>query len=139
MGGSARGIGQGICINFAKTGATVAAFDFRETKETIELVKKENGGAPAKGWQVDGTDNKAVKAAIDQVEKELGSIDILVNCAGISNSRPVLMENYENFEKAMNTNCGAVSPIPTNPTLLFLSVVHKTYILDGDFNSPCPS
>jgi len=109
--GSARGIGQGICINFAKTGATVAAFDFRETAETIELVKKENGGAPAKGWTVDGTDNKAVKAAIEEVEKDLGPIDVLVNCAGISNSRPVLMENYENFAKAMDTNCGAVPPL----------------------------
>ena len=72
------------------------------------MVKKESGGAPAKGWQVDGTDNKAVKAAIDEVEKELGPIAVLVNCAGISNSRPVLMENYENFQKAMDTNCGAV-------------------------------
>lgn len=108
MVGSARGIGQGICLAFAKTGATVAAFDFRDTAETIELVKKENGGAPAKGWQVDGTDNKAVNAAIEEVEKDLGPIKVLVNCAGISNSRPVLMEKYENFQKAMDTNCGAV-------------------------------
>lgn len=106
--GSARGIGQGICLNFAKTGATIAAFDFRETAETIALVKKESGADP-KGWQLDATDEKAVKAAIDEVEKELGPIQILVNCAGIVGSRPVLMERYDNFRRTMDTNCGAVS------------------------------
>jgi NAD(P)-dependent dehydrogenase (short-subunit alcohol dehydrogenase family) len=107
--GSARGIGQGICLNFAKVGATIAAFDFRDTSETISLVK-EASGAEAKGWQLDATDEKAVKAAIDEVEKELGPIKVLVNCAGIVGSRPVLMEHYDNFRRTMDVNCGAVSP-----------------------------
>lgn len=106
--GSARGIGQGICINFAKTGAIIAAFDFRDTSETITLVQKESG-ADAKGWQLDATDEKAVKVAIDEVEKDLGPIEILVNCAGIVGSRPILMERYENFRRTMDVNCGAVS------------------------------
>jgi NAD(P)-dependent dehydrogenase (short-subunit alcohol dehydrogenase family) len=104
--GTARGIGQGVCLQFAKAGATIAAFDFRDTAETVELVKKE--GVQAKGWQVDATDEKRVKEAIDEVEKELGPIKVLVNVAGITGSRPIMMEYYENFRKTMDTNCGGV-------------------------------
>lgn len=107
--GSARGIGQAICLSFAKAGGTIAAFDFRDASETVELAKKE--GVSAKCWQVDATDEKAVKTAIDEVEKDLGPIKVLLNVAGITGSRPIMMEYYDNFRKTMDTNCGAVRPL----------------------------
>jgi len=104
--GSARGIGQGCAIQFAKAGATIAAIDLRGITETVELVKKE--GVKAKGWELDATNEEAVSKAIDEVEEQLGPIGILVNCAGIVGSRPTLMENYKNFWRTMEVNTGAV-------------------------------
>jgi len=107
LSGSARGIGQGVAYSFAKAGATVACFDLRNINDTVELLKKE--GVKAKGWELDATDVDAVGKAIDEVEKDLGPIAVLVNCAGIVGSRPIFMENYKNFWKTMEVNCGAVS------------------------------
>lgn len=78
----------------------------RDASETVELIKKE--GVEGRSWQLDSTDDDAVRAAVDQVEKEVGQIRVLVNCVGISGSRPVMMENYKNFRKTMDTNIGAV-------------------------------
>ena len=107
--GSARGIGQGVALSFAKTGATIAAFDLRNIGETIQLCEKE--GVKAKGWEVDATNEEAVSKAIDEVEEQLGPIDVLCNLAGIVGSRPVLMENFKNFWRTMEVNTGAVSHI----------------------------
>src|SRR5271163_4289664 len=105
-GGSARNIGQGIAIHFAKAGANIAVFDLRDTHETVALVEKE--GVVAKGWELDASDEKSVSDAIDQVEKTLGPIDILVNVAGITGSRPVFMEHFDNFWRTMRINTGCV-------------------------------
>ena len=105
--GCARGIGQAIAISFAKTGAKLALFDLRNLGETLDLVKKE--GSEAKDWELDATNEEQVNKAIDEVEDQLGPIDILVNVAGIVGSRPVLMENYKNFWRTMEVNTGAVS------------------------------
>ena len=91
---------------FAKAGATIAAFDQRNIAETIRLVKNE--GVNAKGWEHDASNEDAVSKAIDEVEVPLGPIAVLVNCAGIVGSRPVLMENYKNFWRTMEINTGAV-------------------------------
>ena len=91
---------------FAQAGAGIAAFDVQDTSETVELAKKE--GVEAKGWTLDARNEEAVSTAIDQVEKDLGPIHILVNLAGIVGSRPILMENYKNIMNTMEINFGGV-------------------------------
>jgi len=82
-------------------GASIVIFDLRDVSEKMELVKK--AGVSARGWELDASDTKAVSSAVDQVEKELGPIRVLVNVQGIIGSRPV-MENYENFWKTRYGN-----------------------------------
>ena len=125
--GCARGIGQGIALAFAKTGAKLALFDLRGLNETLELVKKE--GAEAKGWELDATNEEEVNKTIDEVEEQVGPIDILVHVAGIVNSRPVLMENYKNFWRTMEVNTGAVtSTIAFNLMLAYHFFVESSSI-----------
>jgi NAD(P)-dependent dehydrogenase (short-subunit alcohol dehydrogenase family) len=100
------GIGQAVAIVFAQAGASIAAFDVQDTSETVELAKKE--GVEAKGWTLDARNEEAVSTAIDQVEKDLGPIHVLVNLAGIVGSRPILMENYKNIMNTMEINFGGV-------------------------------
>ena len=104
--GGARGIGQGIAIAFAKAGADIAVFDQRNIGETVKLVEQE--GVKGKGWELDASNEEQVGKAIDEVEQQVGPIGILVNCAGIVGSRPVMMEYYQNFWRTMEVNHGAV-------------------------------
>ncbi|SES79702.1 SDR family NAD(P)-dependent oxidoreductase [Thorsellia anophelis] len=73
--GAAQGIGQAIAYAFAKHGASVFVCDIDENL-LQETVKK--CGGTTQGRQVDVTNQQAVKAFI----QEVGSVDILVNCAG---------------------------------------------------------
>jgi NAD(P)-dependent dehydrogenase (short-subunit alcohol dehydrogenase family) len=116
--GSARNIGQGVALNFAKAGANIASFDILDTSETVSLAKEE--GVNAKGWQLDATDEQAVSKAIDEVEETLGPIDILVNLTGITGSRPIFMEHIGNFWRTMEVNTKSVrTPIHVNLALDF--------------------
>lgn len=82
--GGRRGIGKAIALAFAEAGANVAVCDIvvegGEMDEVIKEVKKlgRNGIAV----QTDVTDKAQVDKSVEVVEKELGSIDILVNNVG---------------------------------------------------------
>ena len=104
--GGARGIGQGIALAFAKAGADIAVFDQRNIGETVKLVEQQ--GVKGKGWELDAANEEQVVKAIDEVEQQVGPIGILVNCAGIVGSRPVMMEYYKSFWRTMDVNHGAV-------------------------------
>jgi 2,3-dihydro-2,3-dihydroxybenzoate dehydrogenase len=91
---------------FAQAGASIAAFDVQDTSETVEVARRE--GAQAKGWVLDARSEDAVGAAVDEVEKKLGPIHVLVNLAGVVGSRPLLMENFKNIMNTMEINFGGV-------------------------------
>jgi NAD(P)-dependent dehydrogenase (short-subunit alcohol dehydrogenase family) len=79
--GGGSGIGQGIALELARLGATVAVLG--RTLEKLEdtcLQVKEAGGR-ASGYAVDVRDRVAVQATTDQIVTEHGKIDHLVNSA----------------------------------------------------------
>lgn len=78
--GGGRGIGAATAAHLVREGAVVAIGDLDETlaKETAARV-----GGKAIGAGLDVTDNAGFTAFLDQVERELGPIDVLVNNAGI--------------------------------------------------------
>ncbi|MBZ0148610.1 MAG: SDR family NAD(P)-dependent oxidoreductase, partial [Pseudorhodoplanes sp.] len=69
-----QGIGRAIAQNFAAEGAKVIATDLDE--------KKLSGLKVAKKASLDVRSTKAVETLAKQVRKEIGPVDILVNCAG---------------------------------------------------------
>jgi 3-oxoacyl-[acyl-carrier protein] reductase len=78
--GGGRGIGAGIARELAGAGARVAVA--ARTREQVEEVAREIGGL---GLEVDVTDRAAVERMVDDTERELGPIDLLVANAGIGN------------------------------------------------------
>ncbi|HLN75622.1 MAG TPA: SDR family oxidoreductase [Nocardioidaceae bacterium] len=78
--GGGRGIGAATAMQLAQEGAVVAIGDLDETlaKETASRV-----GGKAVGMALDVTDHAGFTTFLDQVERELGPIDVLVNNAGI--------------------------------------------------------
>ena len=80
--GAGRGIGRAIALELARAGANIAVNDYNLPEETVALVCNE--GVKSKGYAADVSDCQAVAAMVDQVKKDFGSIDILINNAGIS-------------------------------------------------------
>jgi 3-oxoacyl-[acyl-carrier protein] reductase len=82
--GAGSGIGRAIATLFAREGARVIANDLNEkaARETVEALGAAGSGARA--IQADVADSAQVKAMFAEVEREFGSLDVLVNNAGIA-------------------------------------------------------
>jgi L-rhamnose 1-dehydrogenase len=81
--GAARGIGQAIALRFGHEGARVAIVDLREAEglETVRLI--ETAGSQACFVRTDVSDSAQVHEMVRAVMNRWGTIDILVNDAGI--------------------------------------------------------
>lgn len=89
--GGAQGLGFAIAQRLVRSGAKVSLWDMNA--ELLASACAELGDA-ASTILVDITDYEAVAAATAQVERELGSLDILVNSAGVA-GRNALMDEYD--------------------------------------------
>lgn len=77
--GGAQGIGYAIAEEFIAIGDFVAIFDINEEAAVAAAEKLGN----AKGYKVDVADETSVKTAIDAVIAERGSVDVVINNAGL--------------------------------------------------------
>ena len=84
--GAGSGIGRAIATLFAEEGARVIANDVNEkaARETVQALGAARSGARA--IQADVADSGEVKAMFAEVEREFGSLDVLVNNAGIGSA-----------------------------------------------------
>ncbi len=102
--GGSRGIGKGIAEKFLNEGAKVAITDILE-EDGINFVNN----ARAKGfvlsfYKCDVSNFKDVEKVVDEVYKEFGRIDLLVNNAGITRDKIILMMQEEDFDKVISVN-----------------------------------
>lgn len=86
--GASRGIGAATAVALAEAGFTVAVLyrTNRVLAETCVQKIRETGGT-AHAYAVDVTDSAAVKIVTAQIEKDLGTVSVLVNNAGISEQK----------------------------------------------------
>ena len=83
--GATRGIGRGIAEVFAKHGANIA-FTYSSSVDAANELEKElvSLGVKAKGFQSNAANFDAAQELAKNVLDEFGSIDILINNAGIT-------------------------------------------------------
>jgi len=105
--GGNRGIGRAIAFALADAGATVAIMgrDEEKNRETVEELKKL--GVPALALKVDLMKRADLKPAMDEVERVLGPIDILVNNAAFAILKGVLDQTAEEWDQVIATNLNA--------------------------------
>ena len=103
--GAARGIGRATAQALAFAGAAVAINDFGDMTEAEALVVSlGNTGIRSTAIEADISDAAAVTAMVAQVDKELGSVSILVNNAGITRDGLVMRMSEEDFDAVIATN-----------------------------------
>jgi len=107
--GATRGIGKGIAEVFAKQGANVA-FTFNSSVEAAKELEKEleSYGVKAKGYQSNAAIFDAAQELAADVLKEFGSIDILINNAGITKDNLLMRISEDDFDKVIEVNLKSV-------------------------------
>ena len=80
--GAGRGIGRAIALELALAWVDIAVNDYHVPDETVTLVRNE--GVRCQGYAADVSDCQGVSRMVGQIKKDFGSIDILINNAGIS-------------------------------------------------------
>jgi NAD(P)-dependent dehydrogenase (short-subunit alcohol dehydrogenase family) len=103
--GGGRGIGRATALALAREGARVAVGDL--DREAAERVAAEIGPAGL-GLPLDVTDHPAFTAFLDEVEQQLGPLDVLVNNAGIMPVTPLVAESPESISRQLEINLSAV-------------------------------
>jgi 2-deoxy-D-gluconate 3-dehydrogenase len=98
------GIGRGIALGFAEAGASVAILARNEEKNRAVVDELAKAGVPAISVPLDVTRRDQLAPAMEEVERKLGPISILVNNAGIAIMRSALKLKAEDWDRVIETN-----------------------------------
>lgn len=105
--GASRGIGRAIAHKFAELGARVA-IHYHQNRQAAEQTLTELPGGPHALVQADVSVPESVRKMVDEVIRQMGTIDVLVNNAGIYERYPIVDLTYEEWreiwERTIRTN-----------------------------------
>src|SRR4051812_20068823 len=100
--GGGSGIGEATARRLARAGYPVAVLDVEGEKAEAVAVSIVAHGCAARGWRVDVTDTKAISAASEEISRQFGRVEILVNSAGIlQNATRVLDMSLEEADRIL--------------------------------------
>ena len=105
--GAGRGLGEAIALRFAAEGAAVLVNDMDEqtAQRTVEQIVRSGGRAAARVGSV--TDERVVRALMDDALRAYGSLDILVNTAGITRDKLLRDMTTEDWDAVLDLNLRA--------------------------------
>lgn len=107
--GATRGIGKGIALAFAQQGANVAFTYVSSEEKALALEKElEAFGVKAKGYKSDAGNFKAADDLVTAVVSEFGTIDVLVNNAGITRDTLLMRMSEQQWDEVINANLKSV-------------------------------
>jgi len=103
--GATRGIGRAIALEAARHGANIA-FNFLKSEQRAEELKREieTLGVKVMAFKTDVGDLKAVREMVNAVKSGFGRIDGLVNNAGLTRDKLLVMMSEEDWSEVIRTN-----------------------------------
>jgi 3-oxoacyl-[acyl-carrier protein] reductase len=106
--GAARGIGRIIALTFAEYGANVAFTDINDAH--FEALEKELTvfGVQAKGYVSNAADFDNSNETVAQILKDFGSVDVLINNAGITKDNLLMRMSEQDFDAVIAVNLKSV-------------------------------
>lgn len=100
--GGGQGIGQVVSVGLAKAGAEVVVLNRSRADETLRMIADAGG----KGYFIatDVTEEKSVDAAMSEILRRSGSVDIVFNNAGICMHQTTLEATVAEFRQVIDVN-----------------------------------
>ena len=107
--GATRGIGHGIATSFAKQGCNLA-FTYNSSVDAAKVLETELNrfGVKAKAYRSNAADFIEAQELVDQVLKDFGTVNVLVNNAGITKDNLLMRIIEEDFDKVIEVNLKSV-------------------------------
>jgi 3-oxoacyl-[acyl-carrier protein] reductase len=107
--GASKGIGRSIARRYAEEGANIA-FTYLSSVEKGQALEQELTalGVKAKGYRSDASNFKAAEELVNQVVSDFGSMEIIVNNAGITRDGLLMRMSEEQWDAVINTNLKSV-------------------------------
>ena len=107
--GGSRGIGAATCIRFAELGYNVI-LNYNNSREAAVMLAESQRqlGRAVYPCRADVSDRAAVEKMVDNVLREFGKIDVLVNNAGIANQELFTDVSMEDWNKMISVNLTGV-------------------------------
>lgn len=108
--GSAQGIGRAIALKFAKNGAKLALNDISQQEENLKKLKKEieDLGTQANYYLADVSNFEEVQRMIENISKDFGRLDVLVNNAGIIRDKTLAKMTQQDWQKVIDVDLTGV-------------------------------
>ena len=107
--GASRGIGKGIAQVFADQGANVAFTYSSSEGPALELEKElKEKGVKAKAYKSNAASYEASEKLVAQVLEDFGTIDVLINNAGITKDNLLMRMSEADFDQVIETNLKSV-------------------------------
>lgn len=105
VSGSSRGIGRAIALMLAEAGSDVVV-NYHNRADAAEAVVSQirQMGRRALAIKADVSDRKQTDLMVEQAQNELGTVQILVNNAGITRDRSFLKLSHEQWHEVLLTN-----------------------------------
>ena len=106
--GASRGIGKAIALKLAKNGASVIGTSTTEAgaDKITQMFAEE--GLKGQGVVLDITNKMQITSVLDKIQKEWGSISILINNAGITSDNLFIRMKDEEWDKVIQTNLSSL-------------------------------
>jgi acetoacetyl-CoA reductase len=106
--GGIGGLGTAICRSLAQAGRQVVAVDLGASSERIAAFEAAVAGLDIRFEPLDVTDFDACGAVVRKIEGQAGSLDILVNAAGITRDGTLRKMDKVQWDEVLDVNLGGV-------------------------------
>ncbi len=137
--GSSRGIGRAIAVELAKNGANVIINYHNSEKEAMEVLDKiKDSGVKFTALKADVSNHGEVKAMFDIIKKEFGTLDIVINNAGIIIDKTLQNMGKREWDDVIKVNLTGVFNVTHNALKLLnkngrIINISSIVALDGNF------
>lgn len=119
--GASRGIGKSIALKFASEGANIA-FSYITDENEAEGLKQEleSYGVKAKAYKSNAADFSACEELVKNILDDFGSLEVIVNNAGITKDNLLMRMSEDDFDKVIAVNLKSVFNITKSALKNFL-------------------
>ncbi|MFI6008536.1 SDR family oxidoreductase [Streptomyces sp. NPDC051243] len=106
--GAASGIGEAVAVTLAAQGAKVALLARRAERLDAVVEKIRADGGQALSVVADVTDDASVAAAVERIHEAYGTVDLVVNNAGVMLANPIEDARVDEWQRMIDTNVTGV-------------------------------